>query len=218
MGQIFHPSANTLAKLGVFGGIFIVIGMFGAWDLFLRSPYTTGVGQPIEQDVPFSHKHHVQQLGLDCRYCHTSVETAAFAGIPPTKTCMNCHAQIWKDAPMLQPVRDSFASGKPLNWVRVHDAPDFVYFDHSIHVNRGIGCVSCHGQVDDMPLMWKEKTLHMQWCLECHRHPEKFVRPKDKVFDMNWEPPTDVSREDFGKALVAEHQIVSETSCSVCHR
>ena len=216
MGQIFHPSSNTTSKFLFYGGIFIVIGLFAAWDLFLRSPYVTGVGQPIEQTVPFSHKHHVQQLGIDCRYCHTSVETSAFAGIPPTKTCMNCHAQIWNDAPILAPVRESFSSGKPLKWTRVHDAPDFVFFDHSIHIARGVGCVSCHGQVDDMPLMWKANTLHMQWCLDCHRHPEKFVRPKDKVFDMRWERPHGTN--DIGKQLVEEYGIVSQTSCSVCHR
>jgi len=216
MGQIFHPSANTLAKVSIFGGIFLLFGALGAWDLFLRSPYVTGVGQPIEQTVPFSHKHHVQQLGIDCRYCHTSVENSAFAGIPPTKTCMNCHSQIWKDAPMLEPVRESFRTGVPLQWVRIHDSPDFVYFDHSIHINRGIGCASCHGQVDDMPLMWRANTLHMSWCLNCHRNPEKFVRPKDKVFDMNWEAPA--GSENLGKELVAAYGIESQTSCSVCHR
>ncbi|MCE9613494.1 MAG: cytochrome c family protein [Lentisphaerae bacterium] len=216
MGQIFHPSANTLAKLGIFGGVFLLIGLFTIWDQFLRSPYVTGVRQPIEQTVPFSHKHHVQQLGIDCRYCHTAVEKSAVAGIPPTKTCMNCHVQIWKDAPILAPVRDSFLTGKQLQWTRVHDLPDFVYFNHSIHVNRGIGCVSCHGQVDEMPLMWKANTLHMSWCLNCHRHPDKFVRPKDKVFDMRWERPTGTN--DPGKALVAEYDIQSLTSCSICHR
>lgn len=216
MGQIFHPSANTLAKVSIFGGIFLLFGALGAWDLFLRSPYVTGVGQPIEQTVPFSHKHHVQQLGIDCRYCHTSVENSSFAGIPPTKTCMNCHSQIWKDAPMLEPVRESFRTGTPLQWVRVHDSPDFVYFDHSIHVNRGIGCASCHGQVDDMPLMWRANTLHMSWCLNCHRHPEQFVRPKDKVFDMNWEAPA--GSENLGKELVDAYGIKPQTSCSVCHR
>lgn len=216
MGQLFHPSANTLARVSIFGGILILAGLVGAWDLFLRSPYHTGVGQPVEQVVPFSHKHHVQQLGLDCRYCHTSVENGAFAGIPPTKTCMNCHAQIWKDAPMLEPVRESFRSGKPLQWTRVHDSPDFVYFDHGIHVAKGVGCVTCHGQVDEMPLMWRENTLHMTWCLNCHRHPEKFVRPKEHVFDMQWKAPTD--NPDLGAQLVEEYGIVSQTSCSVCHR
>lgn len=216
MGQIFQPSANTLARVSIFGGILVLFGLLGAWDLFLRSPYHTGVGKPVEQVVPFSHKHHVQQLGLDCRYCHTSVENGAFAGIPPTKTCMNCHAQIWKDAPMLEPVRESFRSGKPLEWTRVHDSPDFVYFDHSIHVAKGIGCATCHGQVDEMPLMWRENTLHMTWCLDCHRHPEKYVRPKEHVFDMQWKAPADQKVQ--GAKLVAEYEIVSQTSCSVCHR
>jgi hypothetical protein len=215
MGQIFHPSTNTIAKVSAFGAFAILVGVFGAWDLFLRSPYVTGVGKPVEQAVPFSHKHHVKQLGIDCRYCHTSVETASFAGIPPTKTCMNCHAQIWKDAPMLEPVRESYRSGVPLQWTRVYDTPDFVYFDHSIHVNRGIGCVSCHGRVDEMALTWRASTLQMRWCLNCHRHPEEFVRPKDKIFDLAWEPP---AGNGYGEQLVEEYGIQSLTSCSVCHR
>ena len=216
MGQIFHPSANTIAKVSIFGGLFILIGLFTIWDQLLRSPYATGVGQAVQQTVPFSHKHHVQQIGLDCRYCHTAVESSRHAGIPPTKTCMNCHVQIWKDAPILEPVRESFRTGKPLEWTRVHDMPDFVYFDHSVHVNRGIGCASCHGRVDNMPLVWRENTLHMQWCLQCHRHPEKFVRPKDKVFDTAWEAPP--GSEATGAKLVEEYGITSQTSCSVCHR
>lgn len=216
MGQIFHPSSNTIAKVLFFGGIFIVVGLFTTWDMFLRSPYVTRMRQPITQTVPFSHKHHVKDCGIDCRYCHTSVEKSGFAGIPPTKTCMNCHSQIWKDAPVLEPVRNSFATGKPLEWTRVHDLPDFVYFDHSVHVSRGVGCASCHGQVDDMPLMAKANTLHMRWCLSCHRHPDQFVRPKSEVFNMRWERSS--APAEAGAALVKAGGITSQTSCSVCHR
>ncbi len=194
----------------------VLAGLLGAWDTFLRSPYVTGAGVPVEQMVPFSHKHHVQQLGIDCRYCHTSVEEGPFAGIPPTKTCMNCHSQIWKDAPMLEPVRESFRTGVPLKWVRVHDSPDFVYFDHSVHVNKGIGCVSCHGQVDDMPLVWREHAMHMTWCLDCHRHPENHVRPREHVFDMAWQPGED--HPALASQLIKDYDIVPQTSCSVCHR
>src|SRR5262249_50976839 len=140
-------------------------------------------------------QHHVAGLGIDCRYCHTSVEKSSFAGIPPTKTCMNCHSEIWAYSPMLRTVRESYRSGKSIPWNRVHNLADFVYFDHSIHVNKGIGCVSCHGRVDEMPLTWKANTLHMEWCLECHRRPEEHIRPRDKIFDMHWEPPEDQLRQ-----------------------
>ena len=191
MAQIFHPSTNTLSKASIFGAVFIIGGLIWVSTIFDRSSYVTQAGVAREQPVPFSHKHHVGGMGIDCRYCHTSVETSAFAGIPATEICMTCHSQIWTDSPMLEPVRASFRTGKPLEWSRVHDLPDFVYFDHSIHVKKGIGCATCHGRVDQMPLMWREKTLHMEWCLECHRAPERFVRPRSYVFRMDWEPPAD---------------------------
>ena len=134
---------------------------------------------PREQPIPFSHAHHVGGLGIDCRYCHTSVETSSFAGIPPTKTCMNCHSQIWSTSPTLEPVRESFRTGVSIQWTRVNDLPDYVYFNHSIHVNKGIGCESCHGRVDRMPLTWQENSLQMDWCLDCHRDPGKHIRPRD---------------------------------------
>ena len=157
---------------------------------FQRSPYVTTQYIAPEQPIPFSHQHHAAGLGLDCRYCHTSVEESSFAGIPPTKTCMNCHAQIWTNAAMLEPIRFSFSSGESLKWVRVHDLPDFVYFNHSIHIAKGVGCYSCHGQVDQMPLMYPEHTLQMEWCLNCHREPEKFLRPKEQVFNMQYQQPS----------------------------
>src|SRR5262249_46164795 len=143
-----------------------------------------------EQPVPFSHRHHVGGIGLDCRYCHTTVEVSSFAGIPPTKTCMNCHSQIWTNSAMLEPVRESFRSGKSIEWNRVHHLAGFVYFDHSIHVKKGVGCVTCHGRVDQMPLTWQESSLQMEWCLGCHRNPERFVRPREQVFSMDWDWPT----------------------------
>jgi hypothetical protein len=216
MAQIFHRSTNVLAKVSIFGAVFMLAGIGWAVGAFVRSPYMTGVGVAIQQPVPFSHKHHVSDVGLDCRYCHTSVEQSSFAGIPPTKTCMNCHAQLFTDAPMLEPVRESYRTGRPMQWVRVHNLADFVYFDHSIHVKKGIGCVTCHGRVDQMPLTWRANTLFMEWCLECHRAPERFVRPREQVFSMDWEPPAD--QLALGKKLVAEYKIQKLTSCSTCHR
>jgi len=179
----------------------------------------TGVGVARRQPVPFSHKHHVGDDGIDCRYCHTSVEESAFAGIPPTKTCMNCHTQIWADSPMLEPVRESWRTGRSLEWVRVHKLADFVYFNHSIHVNKGVGCSTCHGRVDQMPLIAKANSLYMEWCLECHRAPERFVRPREYVFSMEYQPPED--QLSLGRKLVKEYRIQSTaylTSCSTCHR
>lgn len=216
MAQIFHPSTNTISRVSIFGAVFIVLGLFWLMGAINRSPYMTHAGVVREQPVPFSHKHHVAGLGLDCRYCHTSVEDAAFAGIPSTKTCMTCHSQIWTDAPMLEPVRASYRDDTSIPWARVHDLPDFAYFDHSIHVAKGVGCATCHGPVDQMPLVWREKTLNMEWCLDCHRHPEKYVRPLDAVFDMDYRPET--TQEEVGRRLLEEHQIQVRTNCSACHR
>jgi len=214
--QIFHHSTNTLAKVSIFGALFAA--GFGLWLVLEinRSPYVTNAGVARIQPVQFSHQHHVGGLGLDCRYCHTSVEKAAVAGIPPTKTCMNCHSQIWSTSPELEPVRESFRTGKSLEWIRVHDLPEFAYFNHSAHVNKGVGCTTCHGRVDRMPLVWQEKSLQMEWCLECHRAPEKFVRPQSEVFNAAWEPPADQIAQ--GRKLVQEYGLKPRTSCSTCHR
>jgi hypothetical protein len=216
MPQIFHPATNTLSKVSILGALLILAAIGWVLYAFIRSDYVTQVDVVRPQPVQFSHEHHVSGLGIDCRYCHTSVETSPFAGIPPTETCMNCHSQIWSDSPMLAPVRASFRTGRPLAWTRVHDLPDFAYFDHSIHVQKGIGCATCHGRVDRMPLAWRESTLQMQWCLDCHRRPERFVRPRDKVFDMTWEPPAD--RPQLGIELVEHYKIHRMTDCSTCHR
>jgi hypothetical protein len=219
MPQIFHRSFNTLSKVSLFGSLFLTAGLVWACLAFTRSSYGTGEGVVVVQPIPFSHEHHVGGLGIDCRYCHTSVEKSSFAGMPPTKTCMNCHSQIWVGSDMLKPVRDSYRSGRPIHWGRVHNLPGFVYFDHSIHVHKGIGCVSCHGRVDQMPFTYQAQSLLMEWCLDCHRHPEKHVRPRDQVFNLGWIPPQ--GRPDLGRKLVKKYRIKNEyelTSCSVCHR
>ncbi len=195
-----------------------LVAILGLWlaDAFYRSSYFTDVGVPKDQVVQFSHTHHVAGLGIDCRYCHTSVEESAFAGIPPTETCMTCHSQIHSEEPMLQPVRESYQNNTPLVWNRVHDLPDFVYFNHSAHVKNGVGCTTCHGQVDEMPLMWKENSLYMEWCLDCHRNPERYLRPPEDIFSVTWSAPVDqLSR---GAALIDEYKIQKFTNCSTCHR
>jgi hypothetical protein len=216
MPQIFHPSTNTISRLTIFGGAIILVGVVTALAAINRSSYVTEVGVARSQPVQFSHKHHVSDDGIDCRYCHTSVEQSSFAGIPSTKICMSCHTQVWAESPILEPVRESFRTGKSIEWTRLHNLPGFVYFDHSIHVHKGVGCATCHGRVDQMPLMWRENTLYMEWCLECHRNPEKFVRPREQVFNMDWQPPSD--QIALGQKLVRQYKIERLTSCSVCHR
>lgn len=190
MAQIFDRSSNALARASLVLTGLIVIALGVTLDQLQRSPWVTRQGQRAEQPVPFSHKHHVQGLGLQCQYCHVTVEKSSYAGIPPTKTCMNCHAQIWTNAELLKPVRDSYATGESLPWIRVHDLPDYVYFNHSIHVNKGIGCATCHGRVDQMPLMFAQNTLQMEWCLDCHRNPSKNLRPTSEIYNMVWKAPT----------------------------
>ena len=216
MAQIFHRSTNTISRVSVFGGIGIIVVLVATLAAINRSSYVTEVGVARSQPVQFSHKHHVGDDGIDCRYCHTSVEESSFAGIPSTKICMNCHTQIWAESPILEPVRESFRTGKSLEWTRVNNLPGFVYFDHSIHVHKGVGCTTCHGRVDQMPLMWRENSLYMEWCLECHRNPERFVRPREQVFNMDWQPSAD--QIALGQKLVQQYKIESVTSCSVCHR
>jgi len=216
MAQIFHRSTNTISRVSVFGGIGIIAVLVTTLAAINRSSYVTEVGVARSQPVQFSHKHHVNDDGIDCRYCHTSVEESSFAGIPSTKICMNCHTQIWAESPILEPVRESFRTGRSLEWTRVNNLPGFVYFDHSIHVHKGVGCTTCHGRVDQMPLMWRAHTLYMEWCLECHRNPERFVRPREQVFSMDWQPPSD--QIALGQKLVQQYKIEILTSCSVCHR
>lgn len=219
MSQIFHPSMNTISRVSIFGAVFILAGTVGLMAAIVRSPYVTEVGVVRQQPVPFSHEHHVGDVGIDCRYCHTSVESSAFAGIPPTSTCMNCHAELWNTSAMLEPVRRSYQQDVPLRWTRVHDLPDFVYFNHSIHVAKGVACVSCHGNVAKMPLMWRENTLHMQWCLDCHRDPTPHLRPVDRVFDVDWHPPPlEDSAKESGAIPMIRSDVYARTDCYVCHR
>ena len=219
MAQIFHPSTNTISRVSIFGAIFILAGLSWVAAVIYRSGYVTRAGVVQVQPVQFSHEHHVGGLGIDCRYCHTFVEDSSFAGIPPTQTCMNCHSQIWAGSPALEPVRESWRTGRSIPWTRVHNLPGFSYFDHSIHVQKGIGCTTCHGQVDTMPLMWQQQSLLMEWCLDCHRQPERFVRPREYVFSMDWQPPGD--QIALGQKLVEAYHILPPsqlTSCSTCHR
>jgi NAD-dependent SIR2 family protein deacetylase len=219
MSQIFHRHANIYSRLSIVALVAVVALLGGVVAMLHLSGYNTNQGMFVEQPLQFSHAHHVGGEGIDCRYCHTSVEESAFANIPPTKTCMNCHSQIWTTAPILEPVRASFRDNKPLHWTRVHDLPDFVYFNHSIHVRKGVGCATCHGRVDKMPLMYQEASLQMNWCVNCHRNPAQYVRPREEVYNMAWERPA--NDPDLGKRLVQEYKIASVeqlTSCSTCHR
>jgi hypothetical protein len=190
MAQVFDRSSNALARASLVLTGLIVIALGVGLNSLQRSPWVTRQGQRPDQPVPFSHKHHVEGLGLQCQYCHTSVEKSSYAGIPPTKTCINCHAQIWTNAALLEPVRQSWATGASINWIRVHDLPDYVYFNHEIHVNKGIGCASCHGRVDEMPLMYMQNSLQMEWCLNCHRNPAVNLRPTAEIYNMAWAGPS----------------------------
>ncbi|HMV48774.1 MAG TPA: cytochrome c3 family protein [Blastocatellia bacterium] len=228
MPQLFHRSTNTLARLSIVVGLLVAGGGLMFVLEFNRTPYVTQAFVPREQPVQFSHRHHVGDDGIDCRYCHTTVETTASAGMPATKTCMNCHSQLFANSPYLEIVRASWRDGQPIKWTRVHDLPDFAYFNHSIHVNKGVGCASCHGRVDLMPLMWNVNSLHMEWCLECHRAPEKVLRPKDEITNMAWPENLDAKKypngwdqAKDGARLAKEYNIQPTnvlTSCSTCHR
>lgn len=199
------------------------------------SPETTNVGYAPTQPVPFSHAMHVGRLQMDCRYCHTSVEDAAFAAIPPTQTCMNCHSQLHQSSDKLALVRESYSTGKPIDWVKVHDLADYVYFNHAIHVAKGVGCVTCHGRIDKMgggdpdtqDRLYQAEPLSMSWCLDCHRNPEQFIRPREEVFNLAWTPPTaegetpEQAQLRIGRELLEKYNIHSQafmTSCSTCHR
>jgi hypothetical protein len=219
MAQFFQKSANNIARISMIVAVVLGGVAFYAYTQIARSAYITGKFLEIQQPVQFSHKHHVGDDGIDCRYCHSTVETTATAGMPPTQTCMNCHSQIWADSPYLEPVRASFRENKPIEWERVHDLPEYVYFNHSIHVAKGVGCSTCHGPIDEMPAVYQENTLQMEWCLSCHREPERFIRPKSEVFNMKWQD-SDLSpaqRIDLKKQYNIR-QTEMLTSCSTCHR
>jgi Cytochrome c552 len=218
MGQIFKERANAIAKLVIFGGPALLFFSGAIFYALGQSDYLTRVNSPLDQPIPFSHQHHVGGLGIDCRYCHTSVTQSSFAGLPSTETCMTCHSQVWKDAPVLQPVRDSFQTGNPIKWTRVYDLPDYVYFNHSIHVNKGVACVTCHGRVDEMPITRKTQPLYMRWCLDCHRQPEEYLRRPSEVFDLQFKPSQNQSVSN--RQLVVANHVHPQglTDCYTCHR
>lgn len=214
---MFTRRADLLLRIGLVAtGLVVLCLLLLIWGIPWIT-YNTQVTLTPTQPVPFSHKHHVSGLGIDCRYCHDSVEIASNAGMPPTQTCMTCHSQIWTNAQILQPVRTSLASGVPLKWQSVYTLPDYVYFDHSVHVANGVGCTECHGPIGDMPLTRKAKTLYMSWCLDCHRNPAPHLRPPEAVFDPHWRR---TAGTPSGQALMSRYHIhpATLTDCSVCHR
>ncbi|MCL4194512.1 MAG: cytochrome c family protein [Thermoguttaceae bacterium] len=204
--------ARPLVGLLIVGVPLYLVGLF----YYGASPKTIDVGYMPDQPVPFSHALHAGKLGMDCRYCHTTVERAAHAALPSTEVCMNCHARIGVNLPSLSPVRQSYAEGTPVPWIRVHDLPDFVYFDHSAHISRGVSCVSCHGRVDRMEKVYQAEPLRMGWCIECHRNPEPHLRPVEFVTDLDWVPPE--NPVELGKRLRKENNINPSTDCWTCHR
>jgi hypothetical protein len=218
MAQIFHPSDNTIARFTIYAAAFLLAALAWTCVSLDRSSYNTGQGIIRSQPVQFSHEHHVSGLGIDCRFCHTSVETAANAGMPPTSTCYGCHQIVWARSPELAPVRESARTGVSLQWTRVHDLPDFTYFDHSIHVAKGVGCASCHGPVHRMQLVYQATPLKMEWSLDCHRNPAPHIRPKEAVFDMDYEADDQTT---LGPRLAAAYHVrdpFTLTNCSTCHR
>jgi hypothetical protein len=219
MAQIFPQSANTVARVIIFGSVALASALGWAVCVVDRSSWATGQDVVREQPVPFSHQHHVAGLGLDCRFCHTSVESSSFAGVPSTKVCMTCHSQIWTNAELLEPVRDSWRTQVPIQWTRVHFLAGYVYFNHSIHIQKGVGCSTCHGRVQEMPLMYQAQSLQMRWCLDCHRDPAQYLRPRDQVFDMDWSPPPDQLAR--GRELADLYHLLPKQqmqNCSTCHR
>ncbi len=218
MAQLFPKSANSLAPASIAALVLVAGGAVGSLLALDYAGFNQRRGETVEQPVPFSHEHHVAGLGIDCRYCHTAVETSASAGVPPTSTCYNCHKIVWNEAPLLEPVRASYRTGQPIEWNKVHDLPDFTYFNHSIHVAKGMGCATCHGPVHQMRLIRSAQPIQMRWCLECHRNPEKFIRPKEEIYNMTWKAK---DQETLGRELVEKYQVrppAEITSCGTCHR
>lgn len=215
MAAVFPPWSNDALRNAVAATAVVILGVPCGLMALMRTPYVTGVRDPVEQPVMFDHRHHLRDDGIDCRYCHSTVETSTFAGMPPTERCMGCHGQIWADSPLLAPVRASFFEGRPIVWSRVHRLPDFVKFDHSSHVQKGVGCVECHGRVDQMAEVHQVAPLTMGWCIGCHRAPEEHLRPLDRITDMAWQPP--LPRAEVGRALVKELDVRPSTDCTACH-
>ncbi|MBC8401311.1 MAG: ammonia-forming cytochrome c nitrite reductase subunit c552 [Candidatus Marinimicrobia bacterium] len=215
MAQIFPKWTNKLPLILVVGTL-IVLTSIVLLIWWFGSPQYTDVGYQPKQPVPYSHKLHAGDLGIDCRYCHTTVETTATASLPPTQTCMNCHQLILPESKKLLPVRESWATGKPLEWVRVHKIPDFAYFDHSVHINAGVGCASCHGNITEMEVVKLVEPLSMSWCLTCHRDPDQHLRPLAEITNMKWTPPDD--QIQLAQQFKLERNIKTREDCSTCHR
>lgn len=216
--QLFPSWTNHLVPaVLLLTSAFVVAGSW-TWYHYHRSDWRTGTGLAVEQPVQFSHRHHVGELGVDCRYCHSDVENSPVAGVPATEVCMTCHSRLFTESPLLEPVRDSLASGRPLKWNRVYDLPGHVYFDHSIHVAKGVGCTTCHGRVNEMALTELEQPLFMKWCLDCHEAPARHLRPPDLVFDPDWSAPARTTPEQF--AIMERERIHPQTlrDCNLCHR
>lgn len=225
MPEIFPPSFNSVVRAIIFGGGAVLCGVIASLYIIEWSPWATRARTPYTQPVQFSHKHHAGQLGIDCRYCHVGVEVSSFAGVPPTETCMTCHSQLYTDAALLEPVRQSLVDKKPLQWVRVHDLPNFVYFNHAIHVNKGIGCVACHGPTGrEMNLTYQTKSLYMSWCLDCHQHPANFANETQEVFNINWQPlkiADPIVGKERALQLIKTYRIQPKNvlmGCYTCHR
>lgn len=216
MASLFRPRHNTMARLSLLLLALGAGGGIGGLLFYVRSPLARGMQDPIEQPVQFDHRHHTRDEGIDCRFCHNAVDRSPHAGVPDTQLCMNCHSQIWNQSPLLEPVRRSYIEGRPVIWKKVNDVPDYVYFNHAIHVNKGVGCVTCHGRVDLMAAVQKAETMTMAWCLDCHRDPAPRLRPVEEVTNMEWKPEGDPA--GLGEALKEKNQVHTRTSCTTCHR
>jgi hypothetical protein len=214
MSALFPRWTNTVSRL--MAGVLLATPAvaIAALLVWVRTPFVTGQFTPVEQPVQFDHRHHVGDEGIDCRYCHATVESSPYAGVPGTAVCMNCHSQVWNKSPLLAYVREQYFTDRPIPWTRVHNLPDYVYFNHSIHVNKGVGCATCHGRVDTMAAVQQVAPLSMAWCLECHRDPSKYLRPLEEITSMSWEPTS----PDEGRALAERYDVHARVSCTTCHR
>ncbi|WP_438015205.1 cytochrome c3 family protein [Sorangium sp. So ce315] len=216
MAALFPPWSNSVYRAALVGLVASAGGAVLGLMIYVRTPWKRYQFEPVDQPVQFDHRHHVQDDGIDCIYCHTTVTRSPTAGMPPTAKCMGCHSQIWNQSLMLEPVRRSWFSGTPIPWNRVTSVPDFVYFNHAIHVNKGVGCVSCHGRVDEMAAVYKVAPMTMGWCLQCHRLPEPHLRPLSAITDMRWDPGE--RRGELGAQLAKEYGVRRLTHCTACHR
>lgn len=218
MAQVFPRQANTVVTLSFAGLALALVLAFGAWWWFTRSDYVRWVGEEITQPVPFQHALHVGGLKMQCQYCHNGVGESAYANVPATETCMSCHSQVRTDSAKLAPIRNSWTENTSMQWEKVHKFPEYVYFNHSVHVSKGVGCSSCHGNIGAMNVVYKAEPMYMQWCLNCHRNPEQFVRPKDQIYNTAYEYPE--NQAELGARLVQEYGIKKDnlTNCSICHR